>query len=116
MREKSKLRALVNILYGSKPVSFPSPYTAEIAMQRLSSIVQRTALNIWFQEGLVGKVTPTRVALYHHRFPLRNSFKPIFIGKFTLRNGATVLEGYFSMHWLVKGFMTIWFGGLAIVT
>jgi hypothetical protein len=104
---------ILSKLYRSQLVSFPSPYTTEVAFQRLSPLVQRTALNIWFQEGVVGKVTPTRVTLYHHKYPRRNSFKPFFTGTFTPRNGGTVLAGYFSMHWFIKVFMTVWFGGLA---
>ena len=104
----------VDILYGlyrSQPASFASSYTIEVAIQRLSHLAQRPAyFHLWCQEGLMGKVTPTRVALWHEN--QINSFKPIFTGVFTLRNGATVLSGNFSTPWAVRAFLPVWVSGL----
>ena len=84
----------------------------EVAIRRLSHLAQRPAFfHLWCQEGLMGKVTPTRVALWHENQV--NSFKPIFTGVFTLRNGATVLSGYFSTPWGIRVFLPVWFSGLA---
>jgi hypothetical protein len=43
-----------------------------------------------------------------------NSFKPFFIGRFEQQAGKVVLTGRFTMHWLVKVFMTFWFGFCAL--
>src|ERR1700753_1708192 len=38
-----------------------------------------------------------------------NSFAPLFYGKFSQRNGGSILEGQFGMHTLVRLFMVFWF-------
>jgi hypothetical protein len=99
-------------LYRSQPASFPSSYTTEVAIERLSHLAQRPAW-LWCQEGLMGKVTPSKVALWRH--DQVNSFKPIFTGVFTLRNGVTVLSGYFSTPWFTRVFLPVWYSGLAAI-
>jgi len=45
----------------------------------------------------------------------RNSFQSIFYGEFVEESKGTRIEGYFSMHILVKIFMGIWFGGVTLM-
>ena len=45
-----------------------------------------------------------------------NSFKPFFIGEFQERNGRVVLTGRFTISWLIKASMSVWFGFLLFWT
>lgn len=102
-------------LYRSQSVSFPSSYTTEVAIRRLARLAQRPAWHC-FSTGLVGKVTPTRVTLWHVKpFFMVNSFRPIFTGVFTLRNGVTVLSGYFATALFARVFLSAWYSGLAVL-
>lgn len=99
-------------LFGGEAASFRSPHSPHEAATRLASAVKRTAFHTLFREGVVGKSTVDRVRLFRYRPFLSNSFAPYFTGSFQLRQGGTVLEGHFSMHWLTKAFMALWFGAL----
>jgi hypothetical protein len=43
-----------------------------------------------------------------------NSFKPFFVGHFEQRADAVYLTGRFTMLWVIKAFMTVWFGFLLV--
>jgi hypothetical protein len=45
---------------------------------------------------------------------VNNSFKPFFIGRFESRSDGVVLAGRFTMQWLVKAFMSVWFGAILL--
>ncbi|MFQ5848505.1 MAG: hypothetical protein ACE5IQ_12650 [Candidatus Methylomirabilales bacterium] len=104
------LRSLVQLVFGSRPVSFESPFSVNEAVRRLAASVSRSVFRTVFREAVIGKVAASRVMLYRYRPFLRNSFLPVFVGSFQFRNGVTKLDGRFSMHGSVKVFMACWFG------
>lgn len=108
------MQNVLKYLFGSEAASFRSPHSPHEAAARLASAVKRTAFHTFFREAVVGKSTVDRVRLFRYRPFLSNSFASYFTGSFQLRQGGTVLEGHFSMHWLTKAFMALWFGALLL--
>jgi hypothetical protein len=86
----------------------------EDAVSKLSREIVSSS-GLWIsREGLVGKVTPTKVSLYRG-VPLQgNSFLPVLAGTFETENGQTVLKGKWTYHWLPKIAATLIIGGLLI--
>jgi hypothetical protein len=68
------------------------------------------------RETAAGTVTESRVSLQRVIPMVRNSFKPVFVGRFQMRQNQVVLTGRFALHWSVKLFMGFWFGFCALFT
>lgn len=102
------------LLFEKDFTSFPSQYSPDEAVRRLRSSVVRTAFVTLLREAVVGKVSLDKVLLYRYRPLFHNSFASLFRGSFQIRNGVTTLEGYFTLHWLVKTFMMFWFCSLLL--
>ena len=98
------------LLFTSVPANFHSQFLPEEAARRLKAKIKITSLLTLFKAAAVGRATPDKVVIYWSRPLTRNSFVPIFKGNFQTENGQTYLTGSFSMHLLIKLFMTIWFG------
>lgn len=108
------MQDVLKYLFESEAASFRSPHSPHEAATRLASAVRRTAFHTLYREAVVGKSTVDRVRLFRYRPFVSNSFAPYFTGSFQLKHGGTVLEGHFSMHWLTKAFMALWFGALLL--
>lgn len=104
---------LKELIFGSQTGRFATPFSREEAARRLAASVKRTVLHTLFRQAVVGKVSVERVYLYRYRPFIQNSFAPVFLGSFQVRDGVTLLEGYFSMHWYTKAFLILWYGLLA---
>jgi hypothetical protein len=63
---------------------------------------------VWGSREIVGKTDNTTFQLRMRNSWLR-SFTPIFHGRFTLSKDATLIQGEFGIHPLVKVFMIFWF-------
>lgn len=103
------LRPLV-LLYGSKPIAFTSDLPIDRAVARLRKATAKSPVHSVTRQAAAGTVTECKVSLQRAIPFVGNSFKPFFIGRFETEGGRTVLRGAFTMHWLVKIFMSIWFG------
>jgi hypothetical protein len=65
--------------------------------------------------GVIGKVSVNRVKLVYVTADMRrNSFNPIFIGKFQQDGSGSVLSGVYRLHRFITALTCIWFCGLAI--
>jgi len=104
------MQAIVAFLYGSVPASFETDLPLDQAVARLRETTGGSPLDAFPHEAAVGTVTVQRVSLQRSIPLFANSFKPIFVGRFSSEAGRTVLRGAFAMHWIVKAFMTCWFG------
>jgi hypothetical protein len=102
------LKALVNDLYGSVPVSIHVNGSPEQAARRLGAKTRRWA-GFTFLDKVVGSVAVDRVILRVSRRLFRNGFAPIFRGRFTLVHSKTHLVGSFSLSRPAQVFATIWF-------
>jgi hypothetical protein len=108
------LRWLWNFLYGSTPAEFRSAYALAESVERLRAATKRSVFAAMGETTAVGKVSERSVRLQRVIPMVGNSFKPFFIGHFELRDGEVVLAGKFTMLPLVKAFMTVWFGMVAL--
>ena len=102
--------AIAKILYGSDPAEFESFYTVDESVARLNAVRGSIRASLT-KEVATGAVSKSRVVLRRVIPFVGNSFKPHFVGQFEERDGGVVLVGRFTMHWVVKAFMTLWLGG-----
>ncbi len=103
---------LKTIFASPEIVEFASTFGMEESVARLKSATRQSMFGSLAKQEAVGTVKQNRVSLYRVIPMVQNSFKPVFRGRFVERDGKVILTGRFSMHLLVKIFMTIWFGGV----
>ena len=104
----------LKFLYGSTPAEFKSEFDLSESVERLRAATKRSALGVLAQQAAAGRVSESRVRLQRVIPMFGNSFKPFFIGRFEQRGGGVFLAGRFTMLFLAKAFMTVWFGLLLI--
>ncbi len=97
------------------PVTFTTPYSVQQAVVRLGAAVKPTAFQTPFREAVIGRVSEMRVRLRRHRPWLHNGFAPVFSGAFTMRAGATTLEGRFGLRRATRAYVAFWYGTLAVM-
>jgi len=101
----------LDFLYGSLPARFESDFGREESTLRLQQATKRMFSGALTHQQAVGTVSELEVVLARRIPFVRNSFAPYFVGSFKeTGQGHVVLEGRFTMHWLVKVFLTFWFG------
>jgi hypothetical protein len=98
------------LLYESTPVEFRSAFGLAESVERLRAATKRSAFSSLGETAAVGKVSEQGVRLQRVIPMVGNSFKPFFVGRFEVRDGATVLAGRFGLLTIVKIFMTFWLG------
>ena len=102
--------------FSATSASFESRYGLQESVERLRAVTKRTLFGSLTAQAAVGKVSEKRVSLQRSIPFVGNSFKPFFIGRFEQSERGTFLIGHFTMHWLVKTFMTFWFGFIVLWT
>jgi len=103
-------RRPLSFLYGATPARFESSFSLEESIRRLEAATKRTAFSALTSEQAVGRVRASRVMLQRSIPYVQNSFKPFFVGRFERTHEGIVLRGHFTMHWVVKVFLSFWFG------
>ncbi len=88
---------------------FAYSYPPEAASRRLLASLEQEK---W--SSIVAQVTSTQVKL-HQRPPLafRNSFNPVFVGRFTRTPSGATLSGTFRMSWFAVVFLFVFLGMFA---
>jgi hypothetical protein len=109
------INRLKRFLYGSTPAEFVSAYGLSESVARLAAATKRSVFSSWGETSAVGKVSESQVRLQRVIPMMNNSFKPLFFGRFAVRDGVTVLTGRFTLAPFVKIFMTVWFGMLLLI-
>ncbi len=66
-------------------------------------------------EGMVGSVSRDDCYIYRGVPRTRNSFRPTFYGSFATRGTETVLSGTISLNRVIRKFMVLWLGLVAVV-
>jgi len=99
---------LLKFLFGTQTLSFNTKYTIDEATDKLNDNLS----HIW--ENLdttcaMGKAKKNKVRIYWYKAYTRNSFRPIFKGKFKTVEGKTILEGKLSLPLIIKLILIIWF-------
>lgn len=108
------IRSALNFLYGSTPAVFDSSFSLEESIRRLEAATKSTSFTALTAQRAVGRVREDKVLLQRVIPFVQNSFKPVYVGRFIRTRAGVRLEGRFTMHWFVKGFMTYWFGFSAL--
>lgn len=67
-------------------------------------------------ECAAGGVSSAKVTLCRLQPNFRNSFKPVFVGRFSDRAGSVVLDGRFTLAMATKAFMMIWLSLALLIT
>ena len=104
------IRTLVGFIYSSISAEFKSTYGLSESVTRLRAATRRSAFGVFAQQVAVGPVGESCVRLQRVIPMVGNSFKPFFFGRFETRSDGVYLTGRFTMHGLVKAFMTFWLG------
>src|ERR1700722_17460635 len=107
------IRQAFDLLYGSVPAQWECAYRLEESVARLRAATRRSVFSMLTEPAAVGKVTELRLSLQRVIHMVRNSFQPCLFGQFVTRDGRVFLTGRFTMHVMVKVFMSFWFGFLA---
>jgi len=105
----SLLRRVWEFVFISVPVRFPSDFSVNQSIERLRAKTKRTIFSALFRQAAVGPVSESKVRLQRVIPWFGNSFKPIFVGAFTLSQRRVVLEGRFTNFPAVKVFVCMWF-------
>jgi hypothetical protein len=98
------------MLFKSTPAEFQSAFDLAESVARLQAATKRAQFLPLAEQAAVGKVAQDRVRLQRVIPMVRNSFQPIFVGRFERRDGGIVLAGKFTMSPVVQVIMTFWFG------
>ena len=109
----SMLRRFFNqLLFDKQPATFESAYDVQESVRRLSSVVRRWPFVSPFRQTVVGSVKQDKVVLTRFIPFVGNSLAPEFYGAFLVRDGVTLLEGYFALSLSVRRGSALWFGSV----
>lgn len=97
--------------YRSDPATFYTPLSVDAAAAKLRRSTESSLSRAAKEGAAVGTVTANKVSLEKVVPHTGNSFKPFFVGHFEVAEGRTLLVGKFTIHWFVKLFMSVWYGG-----
>ena len=102
-------------IFGRRLVTLKSPLSINQCAENLALAINKESLLFADWRGK----QPVIGAIHEHKFRIRkrrtyytNSFAPFFYGTFHEDITGTLIEGYFSMHPVVKGFMIFWFAAV----
>ncbi|MES2296079.1 MAG: hypothetical protein V4582_03510 [Pseudomonadota bacterium] len=110
------IRWFFQLLYGSIPIRFASPYSIQESITRLSSVVKPSVLNAFSGQCALGTVTAKKVRIQRVIPLVGNAWKPFFYGSFSATETGTVLDGAFKFSVFTRVVMSIWFGFIAFWT
>jgi len=103
------------VIFPNVPARFHSDFSISESVARLSAAIQSPFSSLTFART-VGRVNAAKVTLWRVQPTFRNSFKPVFVGRFRDDAGGVVLEGRFTLFASSKAFMTIWLGAALLIT
>lgn len=102
---------------GVVTIGIVSPLTPGECAERLAAAIDYegvvSATGLYGSKPVAGRVAGHRVRL-RKRIGYRNSFQTFLVGTLDPEGGGTVFRGTLGMHPLVRGFMAVWFGGVAV--
>lgn len=93
-------------LHEKRPAVFHSDFGVDESVRRLSAIVKKWPSLLPFRRTLTGRVTAEGVTITRQT----GGYEPVFYGAFHVRDGVTMLEGYFALSRYTRVSMSCWFG------
>ena len=99
-------------------IEYKTNLTKDEIINRIDSVVEPKGVFgvYFFKKYSYGK--PYDGEIYENGFKIKrisiigNSFKPIIVGSIIEENGQNIINIKMRLHYIVIGFMTIWFGGV----
>jgi TM2 domain-containing membrane protein YozV len=99
-------------------IEYKTNLTKDEIINRIDSVVEpKGVFGVYFlKKYSYGK--PYDGEIYENGFKIKrisvigNSFKPIIVGSIFEDNGQNIINIKMRLHYIVIGFMTIWFGGV----
>ncbi|OPY67798.1 MAG: hypothetical protein A4E57_02117 [Syntrophorhabdaceae bacterium PtaU1.Bin034] len=117
--DEPETRGLLTFLFIGRKATFKSPYPAKIAASKLKARIIESPLffrQFLSEDAMLGKASVDRVRLVWLRRGVRNSFNPIFIGRFKDAQTGSELEGVYRLPRTITGFTCLWFSGIFLGT
>jgi hypothetical protein len=108
------MERLASFLFASEAVAFRTALTLDQAVASLRSATAQPSFRSLPQEAAIGTVCGTKVSLRRTIPSFDNSFMTFFVGRFSVESGETVLDGAFTVHWMMKVMMGLWVGFIAL--
>lgn len=103
------MKKIGRLLSGSEEFRYEFDVPIELAIERLSSNVNKVSILPRASEEMVGNISGRGVKIWRVIPRVRNSFSPVLVGTFTEEGSKTVLAGVFRFHRAVQAFMMFWF-------
>lgn len=104
-----------DLLLQKQAAVFYSEYDVPESVRRLSAVVRVWPFLPPFRQSLVGRVRERKVSLARFIPFVGNCFAPVFYGSFWVRDGVTVLEGYFALSLLSRIYHSVWLGSCLLM-
>jgi hypothetical protein len=101
-------------IFGRRLITLKSPLSVNQCAENLAMAINKESLFFANWRG----TQPVIGTIHEHKFRIRkrrtyqNSFAPLFYGTLHDDMTGTLIEGHFSMHPVVKGFLIFWFAAV----
>ncbi len=107
--------AVFGFLYSKEPFEIAFEIPSSLALRRLQEEVSFKSSSIMGSERITGEVFENKVKLNRHVPLTGNPFKPVMVAEFIDLDGKSLLVGEFRIDRFTQVFMSVWFGGLALL-
>ena len=112
----SPYKYVKELLYSSETLKVSTPLSPDAAQQKLNDALTRVGVPYVMSTRLVGYARDNRFKISLHRRFQAASATSVLSGTLfrSSSGGRTILTGAFRLPFFVRGFMTVWFGFLAV--
>jgi len=112
----SPYKYVKELLYASEMLNVSTPLSLDAAQRKLSDALTRVGIPFVMSTRLIGYAKDNRFKIRLHRRFQAGSAMPVLSGTLfkSSFDGRTTLKGDFRIPSVFRGFMTFWFGFLAI--
>src|SRR5688572_18285490 len=102
-----------------REISLRSPFSPEECAHRLKAVTEPDRGGLYEDlnrsYAVLARLNGRKVRLRVRRPYTRNSFAPIFYGRFSATPEGTLLRGRFRIHPGILAFLVVWFAGLLVM-
>ncbi len=112
----SPYRYVKELLYSSELLKVSTPLSPDATQRKLNDTLTRVGIPFVMSTRLVGYARDNRFKISLHRRFQASSATSVLSGTLfrSSSDGQTVLSGGFRLPTFIRGFMTFWFGFLAV--
>ena len=112
----SPYKYVKELLYSSELLKVSTPLSLDAAQRKLNDALTRVGIPFVMSTRLVGYARDNRFKISLHRRFQAGSATSVLSGTLirSFSDGQTILKGDFRLPTFIRGFMTFWFGFLAV--